>query len=525
MSRVRQQFVEASGQSDYRHVCGTPRLERRNLQSVHILDLGRDASGGIASKHFSISVRSQTGTLMSMINQIKIALFKATLSLAFAATVFCGGVSAQDTNINFGQPVAGIDIDPQGVLQIRIRDPRLANQRLQAAVQNRAADYMQTSKLRKVSLNRLESALHAQLAAGNVSDELRGLAGLTSVDYVFFYPETKDIVIAGPAEGFVADPADRLVGIRTGKPVVLLEDLTVAMRAYAPNSKPTGVISVSIDPTPEGLQQMQRFLGSIRGNVTRADTNQLARGLKQNLGLQKVTFHGVPTSTHFARVLVEADYRMKLIGIGLERLPLPMKSYVDRVNPQAVSANGLERWFFQPNYDGVSVSEDGLAMRIEERGVQLVGANERVNGGKRTATGRVNRASQAFCQEFTQKYPLIASRVRIYAELEQLIDVAIAAAYIQDQDFYGQADWVMPVLGDESTFAVETLQAPEQVETAVNAIWRGNTLMTPLGGGVNMQPRVALSDEHIKIDSQGVAVKAKTQAAPTDLADGQWWWD
>ena len=162
----------------------------------------------------------------------------------------------------------------------------------------------------------------------------------------------------------------------------------------------------------------------------------------------RLTFKGIPNSTHFARVVVEADYRMKLVGIGLERLPVKVTSYVERANPSAVAANAMERWYFQPNYDGIAVSEDGNAMKIKERGVQLVGENERVAGGRRTASGRVNRASQAFCREFTDKFPQIEKRVRIYAELRQLIDVAIAAAYIQQQDFYGQAGWEMSVLQD-----------------------------------------------------------------------------
>ena len=75
-----------------------------------------------------------------------------------------------------------------------------------------------------------------------------------------------------------------------------------------------------------------------------------------------------------------------------------------------------------------------------------------------------------------KKFNDIAAKVRVYGELRQLIDVAIAAAYIQDQDFYTQANWNAPALMDERTVAVETHHAPEQVETAVNAIWRGNTL-------------------------------------------------
>jgi hypothetical protein len=454
----------------------------------------------------------------------------ATSLLAFAVPATAqnqgGGVGNGNTLNNFAQPIAGVDIDAKGVLKIRTFDPRVANQRLMAARQDRDNDLMRPSPLRKVSLQRLEAALKSQLTnQGVVGDDLKALAGLTSIQYVFYYPETQDIVVAGPAEGFVADPTDRFVGIQSGKPTVLLEDLATAMRAFAPGQAAAGIISVSIDPTPEGLQRMQQFLASVRGRVQPSDASRLAYGLKNNLGLQTVSIRGIPTDTHFARVLVEADYRMKLIGIGLERLPMRFQSYVDRANPASVAANAMERWYFQPRYDGISVSEDGLAMKINERGVQLVGANERVAGGKRTVTGRVNKASQAFCQEFTTKFPMIADRVRIYAELRQLMDVSIAAAYIHEQDFYGQAEWAMPVLGNEASFEVQTYTAPEQVETAVNAVWRGNTLMTPLGGGVQMQPRKALSKETLVIDREGRNNDVKQSAGPSSLKEGQWWWD
>ena len=151
--------------------------------------------------------------------------------------------------------------------------------------------------------------------------------------------------------------------------------------------------------------------------------------------------------------------------------------------------------------------------------------NERVAaGGRRQVSGKVNRASQAFCRDFTEKFPEIAERVRVYAELRQLIDVAIAAAYIHQQDFYGQADWQLGALGNEAQLSVETYTVPENVETAVNAIWRGSTLMTPLGGGIHMQPRKALSKEHLIADD-GKNNLVKQSAGPENLADGQWWWD
>ncbi|MEM1228371.1 MAG: DUF1598 domain-containing protein [Planctomycetota bacterium] len=438
-----------------------------------------------------------------------------------------GGGGNNDGDNNFFPPVAGVDVNTAGVLKVQTVDARLDRQRMnQARMRVDANDVMRPSELRKVSLNRLEDAVAERIASGSaITDDLVATAGLTSIDYVFFYPESGDIVVAGPAEGFAADSTGRMVGISTGRPSVLLEDLIVALRAYAPESPGTPVISVSIDPTQQGLQRMQQYLASLGGRAGRGDTARLVRGLKQNLGLQTVTIAGVPPATHFARVLVEADYRMKLIGIGLEQLPLPFKGYVSRTTPQS-AAGAMQRWYFQPNYNGVSVSEDRFAMRISQHGVELVGEGERVGpDGQRAANGKGNRASQAFCHEFTSKYSQIALRVRVFAELQQLIDLAIAAAYIHQQDFYSQADWSMSLLGDESKLPVQTYAAPQQVETAVNAIWRGNTLMTPLGGGVSVQPRVALRSDRIDVDADGSNAAMMKRAGPQSLPEGSWWWD
>ncbi len=86
------------------------------------------------------------------------------------------------------------------------------------------------SKLRKISLNRLEQSILDH--QGVLTDEMRYMAGMLRVRYVFYYPESKDIVLAGPAEGWVSDPNGRIVGIVSRRPVVQLEDVVVALRAF-----------------------------------------------------------------------------------------------------------------------------------------------------------------------------------------------------------------------------------------------------------------------------------------------------
>ena len=98
------------------------------------------------------------------------------------------------------QAGGGVLIDPQGVLRLMNSDARLTFQRLRAAKQSLPQQLAQPSDLRKVSLNRLEAAIASKLKAAQPLDqEMLALAGLTRLEYVFFYPESGDIVFAGPA--------------------------------------------------------------------------------------------------------------------------------------------------------------------------------------------------------------------------------------------------------------------------------------------------------------------------------------
>jgi hypothetical protein len=239
-----------------------------------------------------------------------------------------------------------------------------------------------------------------------------------------------------------------------------------------------------------------------------------------------ITVGGIPANTHFAQVMVEADYRMKLIGIGLERPEVRLKSYAARANPHQVSRNALERWFFVPNYECVRVSDDALAMELEGDGVKLVGEAEVVSkDGIRSAAKRGNPASQAFVNAFTKVYPKLAERSPVYAQLRNCIDLAVAAAFIRDQDYYGLAKWQPTVFHDESAYPVQTLNAPKQVASAVNSMWKGSTLVTPIGGGVQMRPTEAISSTNLLDDEEQTVAKARTETDLSHLAEGQWWWD
>lgn len=429
------------------------------------------------------------------------------------------------------QQTAGVAVDAQGVLRLQsFADPdgRLTRQRIDAQLAQLAPDLARESPLRKISLNRLERAIEARLDAGQpLTDDMLNLAGLTRLQYVFFYPESGDIVIAGPAEPWAADLAGRVRGARSGRPIVRLEDLVVALRAFAPGGGNGGFVGCSIDPTQQGLARMQQFLREFGTRATPADTPAIVRALRESMGMQNISVLGVPPDTHFAQVMVEADYRMKLIGIGLERPPIKLTSYVERADPATVSRNALQRWYFVPDYECVRVSADGLAMRLEGEGVKLVGENELVDeAGRRVVQGAAgSRASQAFVREFTEKYAELAAASPVFAQLRNNIDLLVAAAFIQKQNYYGQARWYAATLLDEKKVPVQTLPAPKQVETAVNSLWKGNRLMTPVGGGVEIRAELALAPDNLLSDQRGQVRKVREEIDLRNLPEGRWWWD
>jgi hypothetical protein len=434
-----------------------------------------------------------------------------------------------------GANPGGVKIDANGVLRSSLqveRNGALERQSLNAAKASLSKDLQSPSKLRKVSLKRLEAEVRKLQESGQpIPAEMQFLAGLTRVTHVFYYPETKEIVLAGPAEGFYLNTQNRAVGMQSGEATLMLEDLIVALRAYAPDASPTNVIACSIDPTQEGLTRFNQTYADVAKNfnpagANRAQLNAIGEMFRQSLGMQVVTVEGVSPKTHFARVLVEADYHMKLIGLGIEETPTKIISYAEKMTPSAAAKNSSLRWWFKPSYDCVRVTPDQNAMQLVDGAVKLVGEDEKVNAdGTRKGTGGMNPASKAYCNSFTNNYEILARKVPLYGQLRNVMDLSLAACFIQQAGLYEKADWALDLFGDEAKFPVENGLAPTQVEPVVNPILRGGYFMAPVGGGVNIQPRVAFSAENVRTDDDGTIASARESALKPEVGAGQWWWD
>lgn len=447
------------------------------------------------------------------------------------AAIFPAVLLAQNNNNNavtIQLPTFGVSVNADGVLKWRSApDPtgELRARRLAEAKVSLPADVARKSKLRKISLVKLQAALAANLEKGIGADfEMKHLAGLQKIEYVFLYPERGDIVLAGPAEGWVNDLAGRPVGVTTNKPVVLLEDLIVALRAFPPDTKHDVYLGCSIDPTKEGLSRLQAFQKTVPAFIPEARRAEVAMrvatGSRSALGPANIRVFGIPNDTHFAKVLVEADYRMKLVGMGVEPPPVKMITFLGALTSARHAT--LQRWWFTPKYDCVRMGDDKLAAQLVGQAVQLNSEDMRFGpkGFEAAPPMKANKASDMFTTSFTRNYAKISAVSPVYGQMRNVIDLSVAAAFLRQQR-YGDFGWKLGVFGDEDRYPVRTHPEPKTVDCVVNALWKGSRLFSP-AGGVSIHPQLALEDDNLLPDDKRSVASARE--ALIDEAE-HWWWD
>lgn len=442
------------------------------------------------------------------------------LAIAVAAAVLVAPLGVYAGHQFFGQQVGGVSIDAAGVVgQPNEKAKELLLNELRKTVKDAPGAMNVPTEIRKVSLKGLLAAVDDahRNNLGQLPDEVRFLAGLQRIEYVLVYPEANDIVLAGPGEGWTIDDDANVVGITTGRPVLRFDDLLVAFRTV--ETARTEGISCSIDPTEEGLRNLQRVLGQVRssGINPRAAEPQMRKAF----GPQKVTFTGIPTSSHFARVLVAADYRMKRLAMELDESPVrELKSYVSLVKNNSRASRTNPRWWLACDYEPVAKSEDNLVWQIRGPGVKAMTEDEIVSEtGQRTATGKTSKAAATWADMMTANYEELSAEDKVFAKLRNLMDMCVAAAIIERHGLRDIADCDLELLYDTSSeIEIEEWNAAKTIPPQFSFIKSRAGVVVTASGGVQVQSWEAADN------TQVVASVAKLHA-PAKGKTTSWWWN
>jgi hypothetical protein len=403
------------------------------------------------------------------------------------------------------------------------------NSRLQAAFDlartantNREVDTV--SGLRLVSLPRLEQHLARLKAEGQaVPEDAAALAGLTAVEYLFVYPGSGDVVIGGPAGGWTVDSTGRTVNSENGRPTLRLDDLVTLSRTFSPGGR--GFLMCTIDPKADQVKAVKDFAS--RTQLSAGNVRRFTQQVEEMLGLQSVTVLGVPNDSRVASVIVDADYQMKLIGIGRRDGAAGMKSYFElagRAERNGAAMDAL-RWWMTVGYDAIQMSPDQSAFEFTGRSVRCLSENQFVdNDGTRKSTGKVDGANAEFARLFTENLPALAEQDPVFADLQNIFDLALATTLISTMDLQHRAGWKPEVFRSGSDFTTASVEVPSELMTAAaSRVYKGGTIIVQVAGGVRVDVRdIVNNPESFQVTTE-VNTSAKN-ANPVGQS-GRWWWD
>lgn len=411
-----------------------------------------------------------------------------TLAVMVALLGVCWAGTNNNTGF-FGRQVGGVSISTDGVLNAAT--PKELDE-YRAAIMAEAKKVpdalVKPVSMRMISLKEIEKALANTQAdlAYEMPDEIRFLAGIQRIQYVFVDAENQDIILAGPGEGWKVDAKGNYVGVTTGRPVVRLDDLMVAMRTVE-NAR-NGGITCSIDPTAEGRQQLDAYLAN-----QRQFTPAALDGIAKSLGKQMISVTGVPDNTRFARTLVASDFKMKRIAMKLEESPVKgLPSFLDMVKSKGAKVdNMMPRWWLACSYEPMGKSEDGMSWELRGNGVKVMTEDEIVNkDGTVKGSGKANPVAQQWADLMTEKYDELCLKETAFGDLRNVMDLCVISALITKENLLAKAGLEIPtVQGTNKGSRVkinQNFQAAKQVDSQTSFIKRGKEYIITASGGVDI---------------------------------------
>lgn len=437
-----------------------------------------------------------------------------SLAIVMAAcSVSFENATAQFGNVFGNRGVGGVMIDSDGVLRNSTAEDQSRNlEQLRSTMQGAQGDLAKATDLRLISLKGIQQmVLDAQKQGKSIPEDVYCLGGLTRIDYVFVYPERNDIVIAGPAEPWAIGPQGSIVGKNTGSPVVNLDDLATAFR-YVDQAR-NGGVSVSIDPTEQGYRQFNQALRNLGANV---NPSQSAPALARAFGPQQVTVSGLPADSHMARVILAADYRMKLYGMNLAKPPVAgLPSYMEMIQNRSNASTQIQsRWWMACDYDAITHSKDRLAWKISGQRIKTMTETEAFDQqGQRKQTGKADPVAKKWADNFTKKIGELAVKDPVFGELRNVMDLCLVAALIESQNLQSLAACdLSSILGNRGQIETIKLDVAKSLDPQISFLQTAQGLLVSASGGVMIESWYFASQ--VK-ENESVA-EAKVAAAKLD---------
>lgn len=415
-----------------------------------------------------------------------------------------------------GQLPGGILIRADGLIDRALAAPLPASAvraRRQLAEKNLSAELRTSSPRRTLSLRKLDEAL-AKHAADSIPlpIEIRHLAGLTRIDLIQI-DDTGDLLVSGPGEAFAPGAGGRLTGLESGRPVLCLEDLLVAFRTPEILER----CGCSIDPDPQRLAQSQTWLQQNSSPATLQVAQARMENMIRLMGRWNVTTFGVPEDSRMSLSMVEADYIMKRLAIGVDRAPVGgLRSTLQLAKP---GDNMMRRWWFAAAPDYLSCTADRQSWLLNGPRFQLLAQEEVMSSnGTLIDSDHAKGSSEEFAGLFNDRRDELAKKIPAFADLQNLFDVLVVAAIFQEvvQPDSDSPRWAPQVLTSPHIFQPISYAVPrETLPLLTTRQAPAGPLIGAFSGGVVLKPRQLLRGTRTAAGSESLL--------PIVISEGAWW--
>ncbi len=426
----------------------------------------------------------------------------------------------------------GVLVDPQGLLTHLTRNELTHRLDALGAIARKAllnADLQKSSDLRFVSLTRFEKELSERLSKGQSPTEtMKYLGGLTGVKYIFVMPEEKDLVIAGPGEAWRYDARGSAVGAVSGRPMLQLDDLVVLLRTFGPGGE--RVFGCSIDPRAANLKSTKEYLASIKGPLAPGALGGWLQQIENRMGLQDIRIYGVPAESRIARTIVDADYRMKLIGIGklagVKQIPSIFELMAKSREKEELPLNAY-RWWLTMKYDAILHNEAKNVYEIQGSSVLVKSEDQMISeNGKQVQSGKVSGVNRQFAENFTTHYRELAAQDPVFADLQNIFDLGMVAALCHREHLAEKIGWNLGEFGSAGNYKTKSWPAPRTVKTVMaHRVSGGTNILVQAAGGVQADLLGAMKSEDLVRSSADVRSLDLEAAVPADQPAARWWWN
>jgi hypothetical protein len=205
----------------------------------------------------------------------------------------------------------------------------------------------------------------------------------------------------------------------------------------------------------------------------------------------------------------------------LEESPLAeLPSFLEMMKKGGAKlGNMMPRWWMACNYEPLAKSEDGLAWELRGPGVKVMTEDDFVEGGKATATGKVNPMAQTWADLMTRHYEKLAVKEPVFGDLRNLMDLSVIAALIHKEGLLEKAGLLAPTLqGKDNKFELVYWHAPKSVATQCSFVKRGSEYIITASGGVEINSWEVASKSVPSPTIGGVRSRSLSHAA-----DNLWW--